>query len=131
MDETQFFKPSQEVIDILKRLKELVPISIFTNVKPERNLNTLQAIGINHVWFTYILTGDDIQERKPALDGFHLMIERSGIPASQMLYVGDRVDVDVKPAKAVNMLTCLLYSKSAEADFCFDTFSEILQLFET
>jgi len=85
MDEITYFKTNQEIIDTLKELKDIIPISIFTNVKPERNLKTLAAIGVDPHWFTYMLTGDDIQERKPALDGFYLMIERSQLPAESLL----------------------------------------------
>lgn len=129
LDETKYFKPSQEINDTLKRLREIVPISIFTNVKLERLLATLKAIDIDPEWFTILLTGDDIKERKPALDGFHLMIERSKLPPKNLLYVGDRVDVDVKPAKTVDIQTCLLYSESPEADYCLADFKSILSVF--
>lgn len=131
LDETKFFKPNQEIIDTLKQLKETVPISIFTNVKPERNLQTLKAVGIDPQWFTHMLTGDDIQERKPALEGFHLMVQHSNLPAENLLYVGDRVDVDIKPAKAVGMQTCLLYSEAAEADYCLKRFRELMDITKT
>ncbi|HTE22118.1 MAG TPA: HAD family hydrolase [Candidatus Limnocylindria bacterium] len=130
LDETKYFKPSQEINDTLKQLKQIVPISVFTNVKLERLTATLKAIEIDPAWFTVLLTGDDIKERKPALDGFHLMIERSKLPPENLLYVGDRVDVDVKPAKAVGIQTCLLYSSSPEADYCFMSFKDILSVFE-
>ncbi|MFH1207313.1 MAG: HAD family hydrolase [Patescibacteria group bacterium] len=119
LDETKFYKPEPQVYKTLQKLKGLVPISIFTNVTPEKNSRTLGAIGVNPHWFTHILTGDDIKERKPALDGFRTMINKSQIPPEQILYVGDRVDVDIKPAKQVRMKTCLLWKISDEADYSF------------
>jgi len=129
LDEVKFYEPEPRVYGTLQKLREIVPISIFTNVKPEKNLRTLTAIGVKPEWFTYILTGDDIKERKPALDGFHIMIEKSKLPPEQILYVGDRIDVDIKPAKLAGMRTCLLWKKSDEADYSFDNFEDILGIF--
>src|SRR3989344_1906436 len=67
IDEVKFYKPNVKVCKTLEKLKDIVPISIFTNVKPEKNLKMLMAIKVKPEWFTYILTGDDIKERKPAL----------------------------------------------------------------
>jgi len=130
LDEVKFYKPEPQVYETLQKLKEIIPISIFTNVKPEKNLRTLTAIGVKLEWFTYILTGDDIKERKPALDGFHAMIEKSKLLPEQILYVGDRIDVDIKPAKLAGMKTCLLWKKSDEADYSFDNFEDILGIFK-
>jgi putative hydrolase of the HAD superfamily len=75
--------------------------------------------------FTYVLSGDDIPERKPALHGFRKMIELSNLPPNEVMYVGDRVDVDIKPAKQLGMTTCLVYSQSDEADYSVESFPEL------
>ncbi len=129
IDEVKYFKPNIVVKKTLEQLKDKVPISIFTNVKPERNVSTLAAIDVKPELFTYIITGDDIKERKPALDGFYLMIEKTKLPPGEILYVGDRVDVDIKPAKLVGMKTCLVWSKSDEADYSFENFEDLLSIF--
>ena len=74
------------------------------------------------------MCGDDIPVRKPALDGFYKMVETSNLPPEQNLYVGDRVEVDIKPAKRIGMKTCLIYSQSDEADYSVNTFQELAQV---
>jgi len=128
LDFTAILHPDPEVTETLKNLQPLVGISLFTNFPHKRIVDLLDHLEIQASMFTHILSGDDVAERKPALDGFHLMVEKSGIPANQILYVGDRVDVDVKPAKAVGMKTCLLYTQSDEADFCFNRFEDLLTI---
>lgn len=130
IDQTRYYEPIPDIYETLDRLRQIVPISLFTNARLANAQKTLSVVNVGADWFTHILSGDDVQNRKPALDGFHLMIEKSGIPAGQILYVGDRVDVDIKPAKAVGMLSCLVYSKSSDADFSYVTFSDLLKLFE-
>jgi HAD superfamily hydrolase (TIGR01549 family) len=128
MDFTAVLDPDPEVTETLKKLKEVVPLSLFTNFHKDRIVELLEYLNIPAEWFVNILTGDDIAARKPALDGFHEMVKRSEAPAESLLYVGDRVDVDIKPAKLVGMKTCLVYGNSEEADYCVGTFPEILKI---
>lgn len=129
LDKTKYYKPVKTVYTTLKRLKKKVPISIFTNLKPDDVESTLKIIKVDKAWFKFIITGDDIKERKPALDGFYKMIKRSGVPPEQILYVGDREKVDILPAKKVGMKTCLVWGKSKEADYSFEKFEDILSIF--
>lgn len=128
MDVTTFLKPDPIVTKTLASLKDQLPISIFTNFKREKVLALLEHLEIPASSFTHILSGDDVPERKPALHGFHRMIELSGVPAEQIVYVGDRVDVDIKPAKQLGMKTCLIYGESDEADYCIDDFAKLKEI---
>jgi len=128
LDKTKYYKPVKTIFTTLRKLKEKVLISIFTNLKPEEVKNTLKIINVDKSWFKFIVSGDDIKERKPALDGFYLMIEKSGLPPEEILYVGDRVKVDILPTKEVGMKSCLVWDKSDEADYSFEKFEDILSL---
>ena len=116
--------------DTLRKLKEIVPCSIFTNVKTEETMRILKLVELDLSLFTHILTGDDIKERKPALDGFNKMVELSKLKPEETLYVGDRVKVDILPANEVGMKTCLVWSTSPEADYSFENFGDILSIFK-
>lgn len=131
IDQNKYYEPIPDIYQTLDKLRQIVPISLFTNARLANAEKTLSVVNVSADWFTHILSGDDVANRKPALDEFHLMIEKSGIPAEQILYVGDRVDVDIKPAKAVGMLSYLVYSQSDDADFASKSFGGILELFDT
>lgn len=128
IDQTRYYEPIPDIYETLYRLTKTTPISLFTNAKLDNAKKTLEVVNVNSEWFTYILSGDDVVNRKPALDGFHLIIEKSNLPSDQILYVGDRVDVDIKPAKAVGMKSCLVYSQSPDADYSFNSFGELMTL---
>lgn len=128
IDQTRYYEPTPDIYETLDRLSQTVPISLFTNAKLANAQKTLSVVKVNADWFTHILSGDDVQNRKPALDGFHLIVEKSGVPAKDILYVGDRVSVDIEPAKAVGMKTCLVYSGSVLADFSFKSFRQLLTI---
>ena len=128
IDQNDFYEPIPDVYETLEKLRTIVPISLFTNDRLGNAEKTLSVVGVDIKWFTHVISGDDIASRKPALDGFHLMIERSGLPADQILYAGDRVGVDIEPAKLVGMKTCLVYGESEVADFSFKKLSGLLTL---
>lgn len=55
-----------------------------------------------------ILTSTELGVDKPAPEFFRLMLERAGLDAGDVLYVGDRVDNDIVPANAYGIRTALL-----------------------
>lgn len=128
LDKKELYEFNPKVRSTLERLKDIVPISIFANPTKDATYQVLETINAKPEWFQYIVCGDDIKQRKPALNGFYLMIKKSKLPTNEILYVGDRVKVDVLPAKKVGMQTCLLYSKSKEADYSFEKFEDILSI---
>ena len=91
---------------------------------------TRPTLDIQLGWFTHILGPDVVKNPKPALDGFHKMVELSNVPAEAILYIGDDVEKDLVPAKQVGMQTGLLWKESQEADYCFKDFSHILESFK-
>lgn len=128
LDQDLYYEPVADVYDTLDKLRKKVPISLFTNAKLKNAQKTMSVIKVDMGWFTSIISGDDVPNRKPALDGFSLIIQRSKLPASQILYVGDRVDVDIKPARKLGMKTCLVYSKSSQADYSINSIRDLLTL---
>jgi HAD superfamily hydrolase (TIGR01549 family) len=128
IDQDLYYQPVPEIFKTLENLQKRISISLFTNARLENTQKTLAVVNISFKWFKHILTGDDVMNRKPALDGFYEIIRLSSIDPSGILYVGDRVSVDVKPAKAVGMQTCLLYDSSKEADYSFESMRELLTI---
>jgi FMN phosphatase YigB (HAD superfamily) len=56
----------------------------------------------------FIGTSDGWGLEKPTLEFFGRAVEETGFPAGHILYVGDRIDNDIKPAQTVGMATALL-----------------------
>lgn len=117
----------KNVPKVLKRIKEFVPISLFSNIQLEKILKMLH---INPRWFSNIINAAILKEPKPALDGFYKMVELSKIPAQEILYIGDDVGKDVRPAKQVGIQAGIIWKKSDEADYSFENFESILEIFK-
>lgn len=56
----------------------------------------------------FIATSDDWGVSKPDTAFFDRIVEEAGMPADDILYVGDRLDNDIAPAKAVGMRTAFI-----------------------
>ncbi|BDT95959.1 hypothetical protein IFM12275_59350 [Nocardia sputorum] len=56
----------------------------------------------------FIATSDDWGVQKPSLEFFAKVVAAAGRPAEEIIYVGDRIDNDVAPAKRVEMRTAYL-----------------------
>ena len=57
-----------------------------------------------------------------------MMIEKSSLKAENILYVGDRVKLDIVPANKVGIQSGLIYGESELADYNFENFSDILSI---
>ncbi|HKY47845.1 MAG TPA: HAD family hydrolase [Acidimicrobiia bacterium] len=86
-----------------------------------------------------ILISADLGSEKPSPNFFDKVGEAVGLQAGNILYVGDRVDNDVLPAKASGMHAVLIrrgpwgylqaeWPQAAEADSIIDSLSEIPDL---
>ena len=114
--------------NVVQKLKDILPVSIFSNNRLD---TVLPALGLELQWFTHILGPDEVQKPKPDSEGFNKMIELSGVPAHEILYVGDDVEKDLIPAKAVGITTGLLWKESSEANHVFRNFQDILSFILT
>ena len=111
--------------EVLSKLRERVPISMWSNIHAEK---ILPALGIDSTWFTFFLSPDEVKNPKPALDGFKLLMEKSNLPAGNILFVGDSVEKEMIPAKSLGIQTCLMWKTAPEPDFCFESFNQLLEL---
>ncbi len=128
LDRSQVYYFDQTIWETMRKLNQLIPLSIFTTIKKDAAYETLKIAKLDPSLFQFIISGDDTPNRKPALDGFKLVIEKAKLPAENILYVGDRVNADIIPAKKTGMQTCLVFGESSEADYCVQDFEKLLEI---
>lgn len=69
-------------------------------------------LGIDLSVFAEIVTSEVVRETKPSTKGFLYIMQKTGLPAAAHLMIGDREAVDLTPAKALGMHTCLVWSNA-------------------
>ena len=89
-------------------------------------------------YFEVVISSADVGAAKPSPDIFRLALESAGCPAAECVMVGDRLDNDIRPAKALGMRTVWVRSGLARhqapslgngvADWQIEKLSELLEI---
>jgi putative hydrolase of the HAD superfamily len=113
------------IIASLKKRYRLFIISNGTGRQVERKLNHL---GLNHLDFDPRIYCYDHHWAKPEPAPFLSAIESLGLKPEEVVYVGDREDVDIDGAAAVGMQTLLVGNVSASASASIESVYDIVNV---
>lgn len=83
-------------------------------------------------FFDTVVTFNDTGHKKPSAQPFLKAVKELSVEPAECLFVGDWPERDIAGAKAVGMKTCLarygcvVECKCCDADYCIDSFPELL-----
>jgi 2-haloacid dehalogenase len=92
----------------LERLSTKYRLAIISNTDDELFAATSRHIGIR---FDEVITAEQAQAYKPSSAPFLLALQRLGLARDQVLHVGQSVDHDVIPARALGLATVLVHRR--------------------
>lgn len=125
-----YIKPDPEVKNLVSELrKRNLKVGCHTNSGRKLFLKVIEAMGLSVNDFDVVVTSDDA-EPKPLKNGYILLSKSLGLPFERILYVGDRWEVEVKPAKELGMITALVHSKEGKPDFYLNNIKEVMKIIE-
>lgn len=130
----KLYKDAPAVIEALSQKYELGIIANQLDGLKER----LQAFDLLH-YLKYIISSWDIQVMKPDIRIFDYALDKASCAPQETCMIGDRLDNDILPAKALGMKTVWIkqgfgalqkpLSKSEEPDYTISSLSELLKIF--
>jgi HAD superfamily hydrolase (TIGR01662 family) len=91
------------VKDLLKALKGHYRLGMIAN-QPPHFLSRIEKLGLASS-FEFVLGSDDVGLKKPDPAFFAFALKELQLPAAKVLMVGDRLENDIRPAKALGMKT--------------------------
>lgn len=104
----EFVSPNPRVVGMLKRLRKRgIKVVLHTNSGSELAKKTLNTLRVSHNCFDLLVTSDDT-EPKPSLAGYRFILSATRARAREAVYVGDRFEVEIEPAKRLGMRTILV-----------------------
>ncbi len=118
-DGSQFLGRDDKLVKLLEDIRSAKEyMYIVTTAPQEEAKKKLEKLGVDEALFNVIICGDSpIIAQKPKSEVvFHHMIEMSGIPAENHVYIGDREKSDVLAPKAVSMKTIAVANEISSAD---------------
>lgn len=129
-DRRDFLTRDKKLIKLFAKLKSYRHI-LFGNGIIARIKETLKVLGVPPETFELFVTSEVTGKTKPHPEGFQYILNYTKLPPSSHLMIGDRDMVDLAPAKALGMKTCLVWSRiqSPIADTTLSTVYNLGQLF--
>ncbi|MEM4280721.1 MAG: HAD family hydrolase [Candidatus Caldarchaeum sp.] len=129
VDVKKYIHPMADVSGILKTLRRKgAVVGLHTNSGKKLAGKVLECLGVDNECYDFVVTSDD-SEPKPDLSGYLLLLEKAGVTASESLYVGDRCEVELAPAKKLGMHTAVIYTEKCEyADYFLKSLFEVENL---
>lgn len=103
-------KRLMKTFQALKRFRHF----ILANGVRDRIEKCLDLLGLPRKIFEQIVTSEIVSVNKPHPDGFRYILNKTGLPPIQHLMIGDRLKVDLEPAKKLGMKTCLVWSEKQD-----------------
>ncbi len=95
VDEVQLFPEAE---DVLQHLSRRFPLVLIGNGDTKEQRNKIRHLGIEK-YFKHILIGQEEGAYKPDLEMYKRAFAKAGVQPDEMLFVGDRIDEDVRGPK--------------------------------
>jgi HAD superfamily hydrolase (TIGR01549 family) len=129
-DRRTYLKRDDQLIAMFAKLKKFRHV-ILANGVIAKHKETLRVLGISPDTFEDFVSAETVGVTKPDPAGFVYILKKTGLPPNTHMMIGDRELVDLAPAKALGMHTCLVWSetKSEIADVTLPTVYEVPMLF--
>lgn len=122
--------PDPKLANLLARVKETYGTFLITNVPQQNAEKRLQKLGLSSSYFDILRYGDTL--RKVEVQAFEQSLKELKMEEEPWgcVYIGNRVDTDIIPAKLVGMRTIYVGSWVAEADCCLPTIYSLSELLD-
>ena len=132
--ELEILYPDAKIV--LETLHNRYKIGVIANQLPNLE-KRLENFGIRQ-WIDLIISSADCGFSKPSSKIFQLALQQASCSASSATMIGDRLDNDIAPAKALGMKTIWIkqgfsayspiQSPSEEPDFTVNSLSDLLKI---
>ncbi len=106
-------KAYPEVSAVLRELEQEVPVAVVSNMDTTALLGALQRNGLT---FTFIITSDEEQRYKPDPSLFQRAVRYLGLPAANVLHVGNSYAEDIVGASLTGMPSLLMQRPGASEE---------------
>ena len=118
-----------ELRKVLDEIKENYITYLLTSNPELLSLDKLSALGIDENVF-HLMTFSDTPRVGRKYDGtaFNYIVKETLVPPENHVYIGDRLNSDILPAKKIGMKTIAVGSEIPEADYSIKDIKEIRNL---
>lgn len=124
----EFVQPDPELAILLNDLANKYRLGILSNGTSGAIKKKLGIMGLQEVNFELIYASYDHGVSKPDHEPFLQVCAMMSLKPEEIAYVGDRTEVDIKPARAVGMKTVMVWGQEPLADWSIPTIKSLSEL---
>ena len=124
----KYIKRDPRLAKMLIKLSKSYKLFIISNGRLVEIKKKLKYLGVDDNWFDPLIACYDHGWVKPEPAPFLAAIESLKLLPEEIVYVGDRQDLDVEGAQAVGMKTIMVGAKSQRADAMIETVYDIVSI---
>lgn len=121
----KYVTPDKKLVKMIETLKKKYKLFIITNGSGSQVERKITYLGLDYHDFDPRIYCYDQGWVKPEPAPFLAAIESLEMKPEEIVYVGDRVDIDIEGAKAVSMKTILVGGSSSVADASCETVYDV------
>jgi FMN phosphatase YigB (HAD superfamily) len=129
IDPSRFIHPDLGLKGTLLQLGQLYKVGLLTNVSRKTVVAILHALGLGLSEFDAIVSGDEVLENKPALSPFLKLVAILHVRPNRVVMVGDRIAIDLIPAKRLGMITILVDKSNNLSPFADIVVNDVTEVY--
>jgi HAD superfamily hydrolase (TIGR01509 family) len=133
---THHVRPDRDAHRVLQKLHRKCRLGLISNFAiPECGRRLLKMFGLKE-YFDLIIINAEVNLRKPSPKIFNVALQELGVDASNTVFVGDMVDLDIAGPQSVGMKTVLINRRPswkttrAKPDAVINSLVELLDVIE-
>lgn len=107
-DRTKYISRDEKLITLFKKLTTFEHYILMNGVEKKAE-EALAVLGVRRDTFREIVTAGQVGRNKPNKEGYRYISEKTGVSPEHHLMIGDRILVDLVPAKELGMKTCWVH----------------------
>jgi len=113
---TQYVHLDEDALSVLQELKKKHKLGLVSNFAiPECAWKLLETFKLE-TFFDVVVISGEINKRKPSREIFQKALDTLSVSASEAIFVGDTLSMDVKGPKALGMKAVLIQRQTATTD---------------
>jgi FMN phosphatase YigB (HAD superfamily) len=129
IDPSRFIHPDHGLKGTLLKLRQLCKVGLLTNVSRKTVIAILHALGLDLSEFDAIVSGDEVLENKPALNPFLKLVATLHVQPNRVVMVGDRIAIDLIPAKRLGIATILVDKSNNLSPFADIVVNDVTEVY--
>jgi len=128
IDPKRYLRRRPQLSTLMDRLASLYKLAVLTDTSTRQAERVIDALRLDADKFQIILGGDKVTNIKPHLEPFRTIAQFLHVDYADCVSIGDRIQIDLAPAKKLGMKTVLVTHETATTELADVVIRSLMQV---